>query len=155
MGGHLGTWVDIDPIGSYLPTRGRRRFVIGEKITTPKVDPNEFLVCDRKTVADRTVARFNPISIGTRSGSPFTSPGADIMSVHTHPVLNRDREEIRVPSPQGQELLAFLFSKGLRGWLRTDRAGDLICLEGEPDMGRVSAILRDWERAPLCAQAAL
>ena len=31
-----------------------------------------------------------------------------MMSVFTHPVLNRDREEIRVPSPLGETLLQFL-----------------------------------------------
>lgn len=65
---------------------------------------------------------------------------------HTHPVLNRDREEIRVPSPLGETLLSYLTSRGLHGKVRTDRAGDLITLDGEPDMGRVSLILADWER---------
>ena len=77
------------------------------------------------------------------------------MTFHTHPVLNRDREEIRVPSPEGAELLAFLQHRRLRGRLRTDRAGDVIVLEGEPDMGRVCAILHDWEESQICVGAAL
>jgi hypothetical protein len=79
------------------------------------------------------------------------NPGADMMSNNTqipaHAVLNRDRDEVRVPSPLGQPLLAYLSRRGLRGRLQTDRAGDLITLDGEPDMGRVRAILDDWERA--------
>lgn len=66
---------------------------------------------------------------------------------HAHAVLNRDRDEVRVPSPLGEPLLAFLTRRGLRGSLRTDRAGDLIVLDGEPDMGRVRMVLNDWERA--------
>lgn len=62
-----------------------------------------------------------------------------------HPILNRDREEIRIPSPFGDDLLAFLKRKGFRGSIRTDIAGDLIALDGEPDMGRVAATLHDWE----------
>lgn len=68
-----------------------------------------------------------------------------MMSV-THPVLNRDREEIRVPSPLGETLLQFLSRKGLRGQLRTDRVGDVITLQGEPEMGRVASYLQDWEK---------
>ena len=62
-----------------------------------------------------------------------------------HAVLNRDREEVRVPSPLGAELLAYLNGQRLRGTLRTDRAGDVIALDGEPDMGRVRYILDAWE----------
>ncbi len=62
-----------------------------------------------------------------------------------HPVLNRDREEIRVPSPLGGELLSYLTRRGYRGSVRTDTAGDVILILGEPDMGRVAAALRDWE----------
>jgi hypothetical protein len=62
-----------------------------------------------------------------------------------HAVLNRDREEDRVPSPHGTELLAYLNEQRLRGTLRTDRAGDVIALDGEPDMGRVRFILDKWE----------
>jgi hypothetical protein len=61
-------------------------------------------------------------------------------------VLNRDRDEVRVPTPHGGALLAYLTQRGLRGSLRTDRAGDLIVLAGEPDMGRVASILSDWKR---------
>ena len=71
-----------------------------------------------------------------------------MMSVVTHPVLNRDREEIRVPSPLGETLLQFLNRRGLRGNLRTDVAGDLITLQGEPEMGRVASYLADWEKQP-------
>ena len=67
------------------------------------------------------------------------------MSV-THPVLNRDREEIRVPSPLGETLLQFLSGRGLRGSIRSDRAGDVITLQGEPEMGRVAMVLSDWEK---------
>lgn len=77
--------------------------------------------------------------------------GADMMSTtthfHAHAVLNRDRDEVRVPSPLGEPLLAFLARRGLRGNLRTDRAGDVITLDGEPDMGRVRSVLDDWERS--------
>lgn len=76
------------------------------------------------------------------------------MAFHTHPVLNRDRDEIRVPSPQGRELLAYLHRRGLRGELHTDRAGDLITLANEPDMGRVSAVLADWEKQPVYSSSA-
>lgn len=62
-----------------------------------------------------------------------------------HAVLNRDREEVRVPSPHGAELLEYLNRQRLRGTLRTDRAGDVIALDGEPDMGRVRLILDTWE----------
>lgn len=65
--------------------------------------------------------------------------------VQTHAVLNRDRDEVRVPSPLGQPLLTYLSRRGLRGSLRTDRAGDVIILDGEPDMGRVRSVLDDWE----------
>jgi hypothetical protein len=75
------------------------------------------------------------------------------MAHHTHPVLNRDRDEIRVPSPQGRELLAFLHRRGLRGGLQSDRAGDLITLENEPDMGRVAAVLAEWEKQPAFASS--
>lgn len=68
------------------------------------------------------------------------------MSYATHPVLNRDREEIRVPSPLGETLLQFLSRRGLRGNLRSDRAGDVITLQGEPEMGRVAMVLSDWEK---------
>jgi hypothetical protein len=68
-------------------------------------------------------------------------------NVQAHAVLNRDRDEVRVPSPLGQPLLAFLARRGLRGSLRTDTAGDLITLDGEPDMGRVRMVLNDWERS--------
>jgi hypothetical protein len=67
-------------------------------------------------------------------------------SAITHPVLNRDREEIRVPTPLGAPLLEYLQCRGLRGSVRTDRAGDLITLDGEPDMCRVVSVLADWER---------
>ena len=67
-------------------------------------------------------------------------------SATTHPVLNRDREEIRVPSPLGETLLQFLSRRGLRGNLRSDRAGDVITLQGEPEMGRVALFLSDWEK---------
>lgn len=69
-----------------------------------------------------------------------------MMSASTHPVLNRDREEIRVPTPLGERLLDYLAHRGLRGNLRTDRAGDVITLQGEPEMGRVAAVLADWEK---------
>jgi hypothetical protein len=69
-----------------------------------------------------------------------------MMSIN-HPVLNRDREEIRVPSPLGETLLQFLSRRGLRGQLRTDRAGDVITLQDEPEMGRVALCLSDWERS--------
>ncbi|MFO0802218.1 MAG: hypothetical protein U0791_03705 [Gemmataceae bacterium] len=68
-----------------------------------------------------------------------------MMSV-THPVLNRDREEIRVPSPLGETLLQFLSRRGLRGNLRSDQAGDVITLQGEPEMGRVAMAISDWEK---------
>jgi hypothetical protein len=68
------------------------------------------------------------------------------MSSFTHPVLNRDREEIRVPSPLGETLLQFLSGRGFRGQLRSDRAGDVITLQGEPEMGRVAMVLSDWEK---------
>lgn len=63
-----------------------------------------------------------------------------------HPIVNRDREEIRVPSPFGPQLLNYLVSRGIRGQVRTDRAGDVIALEGEPEMCRVVSYLADWER---------
>lgn len=69
-----------------------------------------------------------------------------MMSMATHPVLNRDREEIRVPSPLGETLLQFLARRGLRGQLRSDRVGDVITLQGEPEMGRVAMVLSDWEK---------
>lgn len=68
-----------------------------------------------------------------------------MMSV-THPVLNRDREEIRVPSPLGETLLQFLSRRGLRGNLRSDQAGDVITLQGEPEMCRVAMAISDWEQ---------
>ena len=71
-----------------------------------------------------------------------------MMSVLTHPVLNRDREEIRVPSPLGETLLQYLSRRGLRGNIRTDMAGDVITLQGEPEMGRVAMYLSDWEKQP-------
>ena len=64
-----------------------------------------------------------------------------------HAVLNRDREEVRVPSPFGPALLQYLDQRGLHGSLRTDRAGDVITLAGEPDMGRVRLHLDNWEHA--------
>ena len=68
------------------------------------------------------------------------------VAIHAvHAVLNRDREEVRVPSPFGEELLAYLNRQRLRGTLHTDRAGDVIDLDGEPDMGRVRLILDTWE----------
>ena len=67
------------------------------------------------------------------------------MPATAHPVLNRDREEIRVPSPHGQPLLGHLARRGLRGSVRTDRAGDVITLDGEPEMARVVGALADWE----------
>ncbi len=69
-----------------------------------------------------------------------------MMSVITHPVLNRDREEIRVPSPLGDPLLQYLNRRGLRGNLRTDPVGDVITLQGEPEMGRVVMAIADWEK---------
>lgn len=69
-----------------------------------------------------------------------------MMSMTNHPVLNRDREEIRVPSPLGEEILSFLARRGIRGSLRTDRVGDVISLLGEPEMNRVATLLSDWER---------
>lgn len=68
------------------------------------------------------------------------------MAGTVHPVLNRDRDEVRVPSPHGPLLLAYLGRKGLQGALHTDTAGDVILLDGEPDMGRVRMYLDDWER---------
>jgi hypothetical protein len=67
-------------------------------------------------------------------------------SVHPHPALNRDREEVRIPAPFGQELLDYLSRRGLRGSLKADRFGDVITLDGEPDMGRVAMVLTDWEK---------
>jgi len=67
-------------------------------------------------------------------------------TLHPHPVLNRDREEIRVSHPLGDDLLAYLAGRGLRGRVRTDAAGDVIALDGEPDMDRVKMRLADWER---------
>ncbi len=69
---------------------------------------------------------------------------------HVRPVLNQDREEIRVPSPYGGELLAFLSRHGLRAGTRTDAAGDVLMLQGEPDMGRVKRLLADWEKTSAC-----
>lgn len=63
-----------------------------------------------------------------------------------HAVLNWEREEVRVPSPHGQSLVAYLARQGFRGDVRTDCAGDLIALDGEPDMGRVRRALDNWER---------
>jgi hypothetical protein len=71
-----------------------------------------------------------------------------MLSAITHPVLNRDREEIRVPSPLGEPLLQYLNYRGLRGNIRTDRAGDVITLQGEPEMARVAMYLSDWEKQP-------
>ena len=73
------------------------------------------------------------------------------MTATVHPVLNRDRDEVRVPTPHGQPLLAYLGRKGYRGVLRTDPAGDVIVLDGEPDMGRVRMYLNDWEQAATSA----
>lgn len=67
------------------------------------------------------------------------------MMTNTHPVLNRDREEIRVPSPHGERLLSFLMRRNLRGTIRSDRMGDVITLQGEPEMGRVASVLADWD----------
>ena len=72
-------------------------------------------------------------------------------TVPIHPILNRDRDEVRVPSPYGPRLLAYLGRKGLRGCIHTDTAGDVIVLDGEPDMGRVRMYLDDWERASTSA----
>ena len=69
-----------------------------------------------------------------------------MMSIAVHPIVNRDREEIRVPSPIGPQLLDYLKNRGLRGNVRSDRAGDVIALEGEPEMCRVVAVLADWEK---------
>jgi hypothetical protein len=68
-----------------------------------------------------------------------------VTSQSVHAVLNRDRDEVRVPSPYGQPLLAYLNRRGFRGNVRTDRVGDVITLDGEPDTGRVRAILNEWE----------
>jgi len=76
-----------------------------------------------------------------------------MMSVKTHPVLNRDREEIRVPSPLGETLLQYLSGRGLRGQLRSDRVGDVITLQGEPEMGRVAMVLSDWEKQSVTSRA--
>ena len=67
------------------------------------------------------------------------------MAAKTQPVVNRDREEIRVPSPFGGRLLDHLSRKGLRGAVRTDTAGDVVTLIGEPDMGRVLASIADFK----------
>jgi len=67
------------------------------------------------------------------------------MAANIRPVVNRDREEIRVPSPFGEQLLDHLSRRGLRGTVRTDSAGDLITLLGEPDMGRVVAAVADFK----------
>jgi len=72
-------------------------------------------------------------------------------SVHVHPILNRDRDEVRVPAPYGAPLLNYLGRKGLHGHIHTDTAGDVIVLDGEPDMGRVRMYLDDWERASTSA----
>jgi hypothetical protein len=64
---------------------------------------------------------------------------------HIHPILNRDREEIRVPNPFGPELEAYLSRRGVHANVRTDAAGDLLVLVGEPDMSRVKSLLTDWE----------
>jgi len=95
--------------------------------------------------AARSNRRVKSGRIGVRS--PNISPrGRDMMSSATHPVLNRDREEIRVPSPLGETLLQFLSRRGLRGDLRSDRGGDVITLQGEPEMGRVAMAISDWEK---------
>lgn len=75
------------------------------------------------------------------------------MAATTHPVLNRDREEIRVPSPFGGRLLDHITRKGLRGAVRTDSAGDVITLLGEPDMSRVVASLADFKIDPDASRA--
>jgi hypothetical protein len=62
--------------------------------------------------------------------------------------VNRDREEIRVPSPFGGRLLDHLSRKGLRGAIRTDAAGDVVTLLGEPDMSRVIASIADFKMEP-------
>jgi hypothetical protein len=67
-------------------------------------------------------------------------------TAHVHPVLNRDRDEVRVPTPFGEPLLSYLTRRGLRGSVRSDRVGDVIVLDGEPDMGRVRMYLDEWER---------
>jgi hypothetical protein len=61
-----------------------------------------------------------------------------------HPVLNRDREEIQVRSPYGEQLLAFLNRRGIRGSVRAEPYADVITLFGEPDMGRVYSLIVDW-----------
>lgn len=73
------------------------------------------------------------------------------MSASVHPVLNRDRDEVRVPAPYGVPLLNYLGRKGLHGHIHTDTAGDVIVLDGEPDMGRVRMYLDDWERGATSA----
>ena len=70
------------------------------------------------------------------------------MAATCHPILNRDREEIRVPSPFGGRLLDHLARKGLRGAMRTDAAGDVVTLLGEPDMSRVVASIADFKPDP-------
>ena len=67
------------------------------------------------------------------------------LQARVHPVLNRDREEIRVPNPFGPQLESYLFRRGVRATVRTDAAGDLLVLQGEPDMGKVKSILSEWE----------
>ena len=48
------------------------------------------------------------------------------MSATVHPILNRDRDEVRVPSPHGVTLLTYLSRKGLHGSLHSDTAGDVV-----------------------------
>jgi hypothetical protein len=62
-----------------------------------------------------------------------------------HAVLNWEREEVRVPAPLGETLLTYLVRHGLHGHIHTDTAGDVITLDGEPDMGRVRRTLDEWE----------
>jgi hypothetical protein len=71
--------------------------------------------------------------------------GGTNMTTTIRPVVNRDREEIRVPSPFGGPLLSHLSRRGLRGSIRTDRAGDVVTLLGEPDMGRVIAVVNEFK----------
>ena len=69
------------------------------------------------------------------------------MTATVHPILNRDRDEVRVPTPFGEPLMAYLSRRSLRGAIHSDRAGDVIVLDGEHDMGRVRMCLDEWERS--------
>ena len=69
------------------------------------------------------------------------------MAAKTQPVVNRDREEIRVPSPFGGRLLDHLSRKGLRGAVRTDTAHGLavrvspLGIGGLYDQRRIQAMM--------------